>query len=180
MTYFSYFPLMAYDIKGDKTYKLVPEIIKRVKFRSGLSNGLMIFDKYDVKHGENPEDIAFKYYDDANLHWVILLTNNITDRYYQWPLTQPQFDAFLTDKYGSGSEDAIHHYEKTQDSGPTTGSGPDDYSHLVEVNSDEDGASSVSNREYEERIQDKYRQIQLLDRRFLGQFVEEFERIIQE
>jgi len=73
MTYFLFKQKTAYDIKGDKTYKLVPEIIKRVKFRSGLSNGLMIFDKYDVKHGENPEDIAFKYYDDANLHWVILL-----------------------------------------------------------------------------------------------------------
>ena len=176
MTYFSYFPLMAYDIKGDKTYKLVPEIIKRVKFRSGLSNGLMIFDKYDVKHGENPEDIAFKYYDDANLHWVILLTNNITDRYYQWPLTQPQFDAFLTDKYGKGSEDAVHHYELAQTSGATTSR---DDSHMLEVNSDTDDATSISNRQYEERIQDKNRQIKLLDRRYLSQFVEEFFALIR-
>ena len=178
--YFSKFPLTVYDVKGDKNYKLLPDIMRRVKLRSGIAAGRYTFDSYDVKNNENPEDVAFKYYGDAEYHWVILLTNNITDRYYQWPLTQPQFDAFLTDKYGSGSEDAIHHYEKTQDSGPTTGSGPDDYSHLVEVNSDEDDASSVSNREYEERIQDKYRQIKLLDRRFLGQFVEEFERITQE
>jgi hypothetical protein len=108
------------------------------------------------------------------------MTNNITDRYYQWPLTQPQLDAFLTDKYGAGSEDAIHHYEKTQDSGLTAGQGPDDYSHLVEVNSDEDNASSISNRQYEERLQDQYRQIQLLDQRYISQFVEEFERLIQE
>ena len=47
---------------------------------------------------------------------------------------------------------------------------PSDYSHKVEVNSDEDNASSVSNREYEERIQDKKRQIQLLNKGLLGSF----------
>ena len=61
----------------------------------------------------------------------------------------------------------------------TSGQGPNDYSHLVECNSDEDGAVSVSNREYEERLQDKHRQIRLLDRKFISQFVNEFERLIQ-
>ena len=177
MSYFSYFPLMAYSIKGDKNYKLVPEIIKRVKLRSTLKSGVMLFDKYDVKYGENPEDIAFKYYDDPQLHWVVLLTNNITDRYYQWPLTDPQFQLFLTDKYGAGSEDAIHHYELAQTSGATTSS---DESHMLEVNSDTDNATAITNREYEEREQNKLRQIQLLDQRYIGQFVEEFERLIQE
>ena len=51
----------------------------------------------------------------------------------------------------------IHHYEITQTSGRTTGQGPSDYSHKVEVNSDTDNASSISNREYEEREQDKKR-----------------------
>ena len=177
MSYFSYFPLMAYSIKGDKNYKLVPEIIKRVKLRSALKSGVMLFDKYDVKYGENPEDIAFKYYDDPQLHWVVLLTNNITDRYYQWPLTDPQFQLFLTDKYGAGSEDAIHHYELAQTSGPTSSS---DESHMLEVNSDTDNATAITNREYEEREQNKLRQIRVLDRRYLNQFVEEFERLIKE
>ena len=180
MTYFNQFPLMAYDVKGDKNYKLVTEIIKRVKIRSAIKDGLVIFDKYDVKYGENPEDIAFKYYDNAKLHWVVLLTNNITDRYYQWPLTDPQFQLFLTDKYGAGSEDAIHHYEITKSSGITTPQGPNDYSHKVEVNSDEDNASSVSNREYEEREQDNKRSIRLLDKRYLNEFIEEFNNLISE
>ena len=180
MTYFNQFPLMAYDVKGDKNYKLVTEIIKRVKIRSAIKDGLVIFDKYDVKYGENPEDIAFKYYDDAELHWVVLLTNNVTDRYYEWPMTQPQFQEFLEDKYGLANIDGIHHYEITQASGPTSGKGAADYSYLVECNSDEDGATSVSNREYEERIQDKNRQIRLLDKKYLSQFVEEFQRLVQE
>jgi hypothetical protein len=140
----------------------------------------MLFDSYDVRDGERPEDVAFKWFGDAELHWVILMTNNVTDRYYQWPMSQPQFSEFLTDKYGAGSEDAIHHYEITKSSGSTTGQGPNDYSHLVEVNSDTDNASSISNREYEEREQDKSRQIKLLDKRYLNAFIEEFNSLIAE
>ena len=95
-------------------------------------------------------------------------------------MTQPDFEDFLKDKYGAGSEDSVHHYELTQSSGPQSGFGPNDYSHKVEVNSTTTGAQSVSNREYEEREQNKLRQIQLLDKRYLNQFVEEFERLIQE
>ena len=178
--YFSKFPLMVYDIKGNKTYKLLPDILKRVKIRSGLSASRFVFDKYNVKEGEKPEDVAFKYYGDAQYHWVIMVVNNITDRYYEWPMTQPDFADFLTDKYGAGSEDAIHHYEITKSSGITTPQGPNDYSHKVEVNSDEDNASSISNREYEEREQDKSRQIKLLDKRYLNAFIEEFNSLIAE
>ena len=171
---------MAYDVKGTKQYKLMPQIIKRVKLRAGIKSGMFLFDNYDVQDGEKPEDVAFKWFGDAGLHWVILMTNNVTDRYYEWPMTQPQFQEFLEDKYGLANIDGIHHYEITQASGPTSGSGPDDYSHLVECNSDEDGATSVSNRDYEQRLQDKYRQIRLLDPRYLSSFVSEFELLIRD
>ena len=177
MGYFNYFPTLIYDIKGDKSYRLVTDIIKRIKVRNAVKDGLVIFDKYDVKYGENPEDIAFKYYDDAELHWVVLLVNNIVDRYYEWPLTDPQFQLFLTDKYGAGSEDAIHHYELAQTSGPTSSS---DDSHMLEVNSDTENATTITNREYEERKQNQLRQIRLLDQRYLNQFVEEFERLMKD
>ena len=180
MSYFSRFPLFVYDVKNNSNYKLLPDILRRVKLRATIKSGGMLFDKYDVKEGEKPEDVAFKWFGDPELHWVILMTNNITDRYYEWPMNQVQFAEFLTDKYGAGNEDAIHYYEVTKDSGRTTGQGPSDYSHLVEVNSDTDNASSISNREYEERIQDSKRQIQLLDKSFLGDFIAEFDRLIAE
>ena len=173
--YFNKFPLMAYDMKNNGNYKLLPDIMRRVKLRSGIAAGRYLFDNYNVITGDKPEDIAFKYYGDAEYHWVILLTNNITDRFYQWPLTQPQFDAFLTDKYGKGSEDAVHHYELAQTSGATTSR---DDSHMLEVNSDTDNATSISNRQHEERIQDKNRQIRLLDKKDLSQFVEEFYALV--
>ena len=180
MTYFSRFPMMIYDVKGNDNYKLLPDILRRVKQRAGIKAGQFIFDSYDVMNGEKPEDIAFKWFGDAQLHWIILMTNNITDRYYQWPMTQPQFAEFLTDKYGAGNEDSAHHYEVTQDSGRTSGQGPNDYSHKVEVNSDTDNATTITNREYEEREQDKYRSIRLLNQRYVSDFISEFDNLIKQ
>ena len=179
MAYFRKFPLMAYDIAGNENYKLLPNILRRVKLRSGIRSGSFLFDNYDVFDGERPEDVAFREYGDPELHWIILMTNNITDRYYQWPLTQPQFQEHLKDKYGAGNEDATHHYEITQTSGRTSSNGPNDYSHMVECNSDEDNPTIISNRDYEQRKQDEYRQIRLLDKRFLGAFTEEFDNLIK-
>ena len=179
MAYFSRFPLMAYDVKGDRNFKLLPNILKRVKLRSGLRSGSFLFDNYDVKDGERPEDVAFKWFGDARYHWIILMTNNVTDRYYQWPLTQPQFQEHLTDKYGAGNEDDTHHFEKTTDSGKTSSSGPNDYSHLVECNEDDENPAIITNRQYEQRKQDGYRSIKLLDTQYLNTFVEEFENLIK-
>ena len=176
MSYFSKFPLLAYDIANTETYKVLPDILRRVKLRSAIVAGQMIFDKYDVQEGEKPEDVAYKWFGDAEFHWVILMTNNITDRFYQWPLTQAQFHEYIEDKYAD--PDAIHHYEITKTSGITKSQGPGDYSYLVECNSDEAGALPITNREYEQRQQDSIRQIKLLDKKYLGAFVEEFNNLI--
>ena len=167
-------------MKNDNNYKLLPDILRRVKQRSAIKSGQFVFDNYDVKEGEKPEDVAYKWFGDAQLHWIILMTNNITDRYYDWPLNAPQFAEFLTDKYGSGSEDGTHHYEISRTSGRTSGRGPDDYSHKVECNSDESGATTITNREYENREQDKKRSIRLLDKRYLSDFIDEFNSLIAE
>ena len=180
MSYFRRFPKMIYDMKNDNNYKLLPDILRRVKQRSAIKSGQFVFDNYDVKENEKPEDVAYKWFGDAQLHWIILMTNNITDRYYDWPLNSPQFAEFLTDKYGAGSEDGTHHYEISRTSGRTSGRGPDDYSHKVECNSDESGATTITNREYEQREQDSKRQIRLLHKSFLGDFIAEFDNLIQE
>jgi hypothetical protein len=175
--YFKNFQKGLYDIKGDGNLKLVTDLMTRVKVREKILNEAMLYDTYDVPNGEKPEDTAFKHFGSSQYHWVILLTNNITDRYYDWPLTDQDFETYITDKYDN--PDAIHHYEITQSSGPQTGNGPDDYSHKIEVNSTEPGAQSVSNREYEQRLQDEKRQIKLLDPNYLLTFIDEFEKLVR-
>jgi hypothetical protein len=174
--YFSNFPKGNYDIKGDGNKKLVTDLMRRVKVRAKIINEASLYDTYDVPSGERPETTAFKHFGDSELHWVILLTNDITDAYYGWPLTDQDFETYVNDKYTNPG--ATHHYEITQSSGPLVGNGPDDYSHKIEVNSDTSGAEAVSNYEYERRLQDQKRSIKLLQPQFLGVFLKEFERLM--
>ena len=174
--YFNQFEKGFYDLNGDGQQKLVTDLMTRVKVREKVVDEISLYDTYDVPSGERPEDTAFKHFGSSQLHWVILLTNNITDVYYDWPMSEQAFETFIRDKYSN--PDAIHHYEVTKSSGKTTASGPDDYSYLIEVNSDATGAQSVSNREFEQRLQDQKRLIKLLNPSFLGLFIEEFEKLI--
>ena len=175
--YFSQFEQGYYDLKGDGKEKLVTDLMTRVKVREKIIDEASLYDKYDVPSGERPEDTAFKHFGSSQYHWVILMTNNITDAYYEWPMSEQTFETFLTDKYAEPG--AVHHYEVSQSSGRTSGQGPDDYSYLVEVNSDATGAQSVSNREYEQRLQDQRRQINLLNPSYLNTFLEEFNELVR-
>ena len=175
--YFETFPKILYDINNTKNYKLVTDIFRRIKIRESLVDNAVLYSTYDVPSGETPETTAYKHFGSTDYFWVILITNNITDRYYGWPLSDQDFENYLTNKYSN--PDAVHHYEIIQSSGAQTGNGPFDYDHKIEVNSTQSGAQSVSNREYEQRKQDKLRNIKLLDPKFLPLFIEEFERLVR-
>jgi len=171
--YFANFPLIVYDSVGDGNFKIVTNLLKRVAMRTKVRTNTLLYDTYDVKEGETPEMIADKLYDDSELHWVILFVNNITDRYHQWPMNFGQFNTFIADKYSN--IDAVHHYEVSQTSGDT--------SIKIDIGTDTTGYSeadltTVTNREFEEERQDKLRQIRLLDRAYIEQFVEEFETLM--
>ena len=175
--YFKALKKGGYDINGDGVKKLVTDLFTRVKMREKILDEASLYDSYDVPEGERPEVTAFKHFGDTELHWVILLTNNITDVYYDWPLSFQDFETFIKNKYAN--PDGVHHYEITQSSGPQVGSGPSDYDHKIEVNSTVSGAQSVSNREYEQRLQDQKRSIKLLDPAYLTAFIEEFENLVK-
>ena len=177
MQYFNTFPKRLYDLNNDGNQKLVTDIFRRMKVRDVVKNNLALFASYDVQNGDTPESIAYKHFGGTQFFWVICLMNDITDRYYDWPLTDQAFEAYVNDKYAEPG--GIHHYELDQSSGKTSGDGPGDFSHKLEVNSDTTGAQSVSNYEYEQRLQDQKRQIKLLDKAYLGEFIEEFERLIR-
>ena len=173
--YFNSFPIIFYDSVGDLKFKDVTNLLRRVGLRAKIKSNSLLFDTYNVKEGETPEIIASRLYGNPELHWVILLLNDITDRYHQWPMTTPQFLDFINDKYDD--PDGIHHYEKSQDSGDTKVK--------IEVFNevDEDaytGLTPITNREYEENEQDKKRQIKLLDDRYLGAFMTEFKELMKE
>ena len=173
--YFDRFPKGNYILPGTKTYKLVSDLFRRVKIRDKIKNEASIYTEYFVSSGERPEHIAQKHFGNPELHWVVLITNNIADALYDWPMSFSAFEEYIKDKYDNA--EAIHHYEKVQSSGPQTSI---DYSHLIECNSTDPGAQAVSNREYEQRIQDRKSRIKLLEPAYLPILIEEFERLMNE
>ena len=173
--YFDRFPKGSYILPGTKTFKLVSDLFRRVKIRDKIKNEASIYTEYLVTGGERPEHIAQKHFGNPELHWVVLITNNIADALYDWPMSFSAFEEYIADKYDNA--EAIHHYEKVQSSGPQTSI---DYSHLIECNSTDPGAQAVSNREYEQRIQDNKSRIKLLEPAYLPVLIEEFERLMNE
>ena len=78
--YFNNIPKILYQDRNTDTYKLVTNLLRRVKIRAKVKENAVLLDTYDVKNGETPEIIAHKYYGDSEYHWVVLIVNDITDR----------------------------------------------------------------------------------------------------
>ena len=152
--YFKNFPTIIYDAVGNGEFKDVKNLLRRVAIRAKVKTNTLLYDTYDVKEGESPESIADKLYDDPELHWVVLLVNDVTDRYHQWPLNYSQFNQYIADKYDN--IDGVHHYELAQSSG-NTDTKIEVYNNSALYSGDQDfysSATTITNREYEETQQD--------------------------
>ena len=171
--YFSKFPKIYYDAAGEGNPKLVTNLLRRVQIKEGLRESGALFDLYEVSGEETPESVSEQFYGDQKYYWIILLFNNVKDRFYDWPLTSEQFETYINDKYADIN--AIHHYEVTQDSGAQSSF---DNSHTIQVNSTTAGATAVTNYEYELREQQKKGRIRLIRREFLDLITDEFTTLI--
>ena len=171
MSYFSMFPNLSYDAKGNGKETIMKDIFRRVKLIT--KKQLVEFDYYDVEDGEAPEIIAHKYYNDPELHWTILIANDIIDYYHDWPMSMQTFEQYVSEKYDNAG--AVHHYEITQTSGDTT--------KVIDVGmntTDYASAIPISNYQYEQKLQEQKAQIRLIQPRFITDFVKEFEKKIKE
>ncbi len=91
---------------------LVKNIYKRAKLRTDIDYAVTAFEFRMIKEGDRPDTLAAEIYDDPELDWVILITNNIINIRNEWPLTNNELHNYMLDKYGS--EAGIlepHHYE---------------------------------------------------------------------
>ena len=168
--YFEKFPRIQYTNTANGNPVTVTNILKRISARQALKENITILEKYLIRGSETPESLAFDLYGDAELHWVILLVNDIYDRYHQWPMNVNQFQAYLASKYDN--PDGVHHYEIAQSSGDTNVT-----INIGSDNSDYPSATLVTNFEFEEKLQDERRSISILAGNFISQFVKEYESL---
>ena len=167
--YFNDFPRIKYDCTGNGNFTTIQDIMTRIKVRDYIKENASIFSKYSVPDGFTPEMVAFQMYRDVDLHWTVLLFNQIINSYYDWPLSVHNFQRFVTNKYADPQ--GVHHYEISQSSGGDWVK--------IKVESDVVGAVAVTNLEYEATLQDKKREIRVLKPEFLGQFKAEFAELLE-
>ena len=115
-SYFSNFPnvYVGEGITSNEgfKYRLTKNISRRVKVRDDLDQYVTSFEAYSIQDGESPSFLANAIFGDPFLDWIILLSNNITDFYTQWPKSEENLQAFVRDAYTD--PDAIHHYETNE------------------------------------------------------------------
>ena len=116
--YFRQVPNFEYVSRnpGDKyisEYIPVKNLFKRGKLREDIFANLQFFEKYSIIGDERPDNVAFKFYGDETLDWVVLLSNNILNIQSEWSMTQRTFDDVMLERYGSYENlySGIHHYE---------------------------------------------------------------------
>ena len=99
------------DVSIDETV-IIKNLFKRAKIREDVIDVVTAFEYYQVTENETPSRIAEKIYQDPELDWVILTTNNIINIQDEWPISSNSFNNYLFDKYGSEEKLLeIHHYE---------------------------------------------------------------------
>jgi len=94
-------------------YITVKNLFKKGKLRDDIFEDLSVFTKYQIKGDDRPDNVAFKYYGDATLDWLVLVSNNIINIQTEWPLRQTDFDRYMLNKYGDYDTlyNGVHHYE---------------------------------------------------------------------
>ena len=116
--YFSYFPnvFVGKGVQDDDNveYQLVKNIFRRVRARKDLSQYTTLFEAYSVKPGETPAMIAHRLYDDPFLEWTIIIANEITDIYEEWPRSDNDLEVYIKAKYSNDDVNSTHHWETNE------------------------------------------------------------------
>ena len=165
-------------------YVTVKNFFKRGALEEDILDNLSFHTKYKIIGDDRPDNVAYNFYGNSNLDWLVLTCNNIVNIQTEWPLLQNDFDRFLLDKYGSYEAlNDTHHYETQEIKNskdviivPKGLQCASDYTvTYYDYNVDKevivlsrDCTTAVTNYEYESEIEDNKRNIFLLKPRYLN------------
>lgn len=141
---------------------LMTDVTRNIRFRRDVLSNVTVYDEYDIVDGETPEIIAEKIYGNAQYHWIIMLANDRYDYRKDFPMQYVDLEQYIADKYGSSVDD-IHHYESAAG---------------YIVDSDYPGAASVSNRQYEELLNESKRRIKIISPKIVNTIIKNFKELL--
>ena len=176
-------------------YITVKNLFKRGKLADDIFQDLTVFTKYEIKGDDRPDNVANEVYDDPDLDWVVLLSNNIINIQSEWPMIQREFDRYLLDKYETYEKlNDVHHYETIEckniagavivpkglwvesDYSVTY---YDWYARVEITKSSSDIVVSITNYEYEDNLENEKRNIYLLKPAYLNVVKDELKELMQ-
>jgi hypothetical protein len=199
--FFSKLPNIEYDLKpikfpiSTKEYVLVNNFFRRFKLTDTAFKSAVYFNKYTILDGERPDIISEKFYGTTKYDWIVILTNNIINPLFEFPIAERSLYDFVAKNYSN--PDGLHHYETIEvtnslgeivlKSGYVVDS---EYVSLVHKFYDRGSGTvftkngsqivvSISNYEYEKKLNDDRREIYILRPQFIDRFVSEFENKIE-
>ena len=183
------YPSLSNDRKSAYDYQIVKNIFKRAVLRDDIFDEVDAFTKYSVVGDERPDQVAFDFYGDSGLDWVVLTTNNIIHVRDEWPMGNQDFLTYLNGKYTDQELSNIHHYETDllRDSQgkliqPKGLNVPGDYSISFLDNGvlrTESKITSFTFLEHETNLNDEKRNINILKPEYLTIFLENFDEIME-
>ena len=170
----------------DAKFILAKNIWKRGEILNEFKTSISLFDEYIVKNGERPEDISTQLYKNPFYNWTILIINDITDYYSQWPRSVKQLQEFVDNKYSQPM--GTKHYvttEVTDDNGniicPAGKIVPQTFQVAYYNGSTTVTANptvSVSNYQYEEQLNAKKEKIQVIRPTVIEEFVNVYYQLL--
>ena len=96
--YFDRFPIVDYDGNVAKN------ILARVDFTEKTKRDIYSTFQFTLEEGfERPDLLSYNYYGSSKFDWMIYLTNNIVDPYYDYYKSAEDFKSYMQTKYGSNS-----------------------------------------------------------------------------
>ena len=183
------YPSLRNDRESAYDYQIVKNIFKRAVLRDDIFDEVTAFTKYSVEGDERPDQVAYDFYGDSGLDWVVLTTNNIIHVRDEWPMGNQDFLTYLNDKYTDQELSNIHHYETDllRDSQgkliqPKGLNVPGDYSISFLDNGvlrTESKITSFTFLEHETNLNDDKRNINILKPEYLTIFLENFAEIME-
>ena len=178
------------DRDSSLDYIKVKNLFRRVKVRDDLKKYFTIFDRVTVKDGARPDQIADIVYGNAELDWVVLITAGIINVNNEWPLSSYELYNYSLEKYGA-LLNATKHYETIEirdqknrlilPKGKIVDSDfsiPDPNNPLTDLTGNAIRIG-ISYYEYETRLNERKRQIDLLKPRYLDQFLKDMRKIMK-
>jgi hypothetical protein len=97
---FGDFPRISYTLDDYDSEQVVVDIFKRVVLSKEFKENTAYYFEYEVLHGETPEELSYRFYGTQNLHWLILMVNDVIDPRFNWPVSEENLFKIVSDKYG--------------------------------------------------------------------------------